>query len=97
MSNSFKKMTSSGLIKRLHHGMFIGIDDIHVQPGFNRRDDDAATRKANDELFDYLMNGCTVPPLEVYERDEGGVWIVEGHRRYGCYQRCREAGNPEAE
>lgn len=94
MANSFKKMTTSGVIKRLHHGMFISIDDIHIQPGFNRRDDDHATRQANDELFEYLMNGGTVPPLEVYERDEGGVWIVEGHRRYSCYLRCRDAGKP---
>lgn len=94
MSNSFKKMTTSGVIKRLHHGMFISIDDIHIQPGFNRRDDDETTRRANDELFEYLVNGGTVPPLEVYERDEGGVWIVEGHRRYSCYLRCRDAGKP---
>lgn len=94
MANSFKKMTSSKMIKRLHRGMFISIDDIHIQPGFNRRDDDEETRKANDELYDFLMNGGIVPPLEVYPRDEGGVWIVEGHRRYGCYLRCREAGKP---
>ncbi|WP_439412141.1 chromosome partitioning protein ParB [Enterobacter ludwigii] len=94
MANSFKRMTTSGVIKRLHHGMFISIDDIHIQSGFNRRDDDEATQRANDELFEYLMTGGTVPPLEVYERDEGGVWIVEGHRRYSCYLRCREAGKP---
>jgi len=32
--------------------------------------------------------------LEVVPRDEGGVWIVEGHRRHRCYVRCRNAGKP---
>lgn len=33
-------------------------------------------------------------PLEVKALDSGGVWIVEGHRRYRCYKRCRDAGQP---
>lgn len=94
VANSYKKMTTSKVIKRLHRGMFIGIDDIHIKPGFNCREDNERNRKANDELYEFLMNGGVVPPLEVYPRDEGGVWIVEGHRRYGCYLRCREAGKP---
>jgi len=40
------------------------------------------------------MNGGSVPPLEVIARDEGGVWVVEGHRRRRCYERCRAAGKP---
>lgn len=40
------------------------------------------------------MNGGSVPPLEVIARDEGGVWVVEGHRRRRCYARCAEAGKP---
>ncbi|MCP5656214.1 chromosome partitioning protein ParB, partial [Klebsiella pneumoniae] len=42
----------------------------------------------------YLMDGGSVPPLEVIARDEGGVWVVEGHRRRRCYARCAEAGKP---
>lgn len=87
-------MRLAGVIKRTDTGMFISLDDIHVREGFNIREDDERTRQANDDLFDYLMNGGVVPPLEVVARDEGGVHIVEGHRRYSAYQRCRDAGKP---
>ncbi|HDR2474176.1 TPA: ParB N-terminal domain-containing protein [Enterobacter soli] len=94
MANSFKQMTKSGLIKRTDTGMFISLDDIHVRDGFNIREDDERTRLANDDLFDYLMNGGVVPPIEVVPRDDGGVYIVEGHRRHLAYKRCRDAGKP---
>lgn len=93
-ANSFKLMTRSGIIKRTDTGMFISLDDIHVRDGFNKREDDERTRQADDDLFNYLMNGGSVPPLEVIARDEGGVWVVEGHRRRRCYARCAEAGKP---
>lgn len=93
-ANSFKLMTRSGVIKRTDTGMFISLDDIHVRDGFNKREDDERTRQADDDLFNYLMNGGSVPPLEVMARDEGGVWVVEGHRRRRCYARCAEAGKP---
>lgn len=94
MANSFKQMTKSGVIKRTDTGMFINLDQIHVREGFNKREDDDRTRQADDDLFNYLMNGGSVPPLEVIARDEGGVWVVEGHRRRRCYARCSEAGKP---
>lgn len=94
MANSFRQMTRGGVISRTDNGMFIHLDDIHVKPGFNKRLDDERTRQADDDLFQFLMNGGSVPPLEVISRDEGGVWIVEGHRRHRCYERCREAGKP---
>lgn len=95
MANSINQMIKSGIIKRTDAGMFISIDHIHVKPGFNKRDDnDERTRLADDDLFNYLMNGGQVPPLEVVARDDGGVWVVEGHRRRRCYARCKEAGKP---
>ncbi|MCU6327493.1 chromosome partitioning protein ParB [Enterobacter quasiroggenkampii] len=94
MANSFRQMTRGGVISRTDNGMFIHLDDIHVKPGFNKRLDDERTRQADDDLFQFLINGGSVPPLEVISRDEGGVWIVEGHRRHRCYERCREAGKP---
>ncbi|MCM7781206.1 chromosome partitioning protein ParB [Enterobacter ludwigii] len=94
MANSFKQMTKAGVIKRTDTGMFISLSDIHVREGFNKREDDERTRQADDDLFNYLMNGGSVPPLEVIARDEGGVWVVEGHRRRRCYARCAEAGKP---
>lgn len=98
MANSFRQMVKGEhpdgekFIKKLDSGMLIRLDDIHVKSGFNKREDDERTRLADDELFTFLMGGGIVPALEVTPRDEGGVWIVEGHRRHRCYARCREAG-----
>ena len=94
MANSFKQMTKAGVIKRTDTGMFIALSDIHVREGFNKREDDERTRQADDVLFMYLMTGGTVPPLEVIARDEGGVWVVEGHRRLRAYARCANEGKP---
>lgn len=95
MANSFRAMRKTGVISRSDNGMFISIDDIHIKEGFNSRDYNSPECVAADEdLFQHLMNGGTVPPLEVKALDSGGVWIVEGHRRYRMYLRCREAGMP---
>ncbi|MFH8134177.1 ParB/RepB/Spo0J family partition protein [Pantoea osteomyelitidis] len=94
MANSFKQMIKAGVIKRSDSGMFISLDDIHVKPGFNKREDDERTRQADDALFEFLLGGGIVPPLEVIAKDDGGVWVVEGHRRRRCYERCRAAGKP---
>lgn len=95
-ANSFKQMCHGAqkIIRRTDTGMFIALENIHVKPDFNRREDDERTRLADDELFTFLMNGGTVPPLECVPRDDGGVWIVEGHRRCRAFKRCQEAGKP---
>jgi len=94
MANSFKQMIKQKIISRPDSGMLISLDDIHVKAGFNKREDDERTQKADDDLFDFLMGGGTVPALEVKAREEGGVWVVEGHRRRRVYERCRTAGKP---
>lgn len=94
MANSFKKMIKEKIISRSDSGMFISLDNIHVKEGFNKREDDERTRHADDDLFAFLMAGGTVPAIEAVARDDGGVWVVEGHRRRRCYERCRAAGKP---
>ncbi|WP_208093559.1 ParB/RepB/Spo0J family partition protein [Serratia ureilytica] len=94
MANSFKQMAKDGTIKRPDGRMTMRIDDIHVEEGFNKRIESEQTKDDDERLFQHLMKGRPVPPLEVRVRDEGGVWIVEGHRRYRAYVRCREAGKP---
>lgn len=96
MANSFRKMAhgKDAIIRRTDTGMFMELANIHVKPDFNRREDDERTRQADDELFAFLMAGGTVPALECVPRDDGGVWIVEGHRRHRCFLRCQEAGKP---
>ncbi|WP_440530528.1 ParB/RepB/Spo0J family partition protein [Serratia nevei] len=94
MANSINKLIDDKIIKRGKNGLLIRLDDIHVQKGFNPREDSEASQAADDELFNHLSAGKPVPPLEVRPRDEGGVWIVEGHRRHRAYIRCRDAGKP---
>lgn len=94
LANSFKKMTKEGVIKRTDTGMFISLDDIHIREGFNKREDGDRTREAAEELFNFMLNGGRVPPLEVTAREEGGVWVVEGHRRTAAYTRLKESGKP---
>lgn len=94
MAKSFRDLRNEGIVKRTDNGMFIDLDNIHIKPGFNKRIDNERTREADEDLFQFLMKGGSVPPLEVIPRDEGGVWIVEGHRRHRCYARCRDAGKP---
>lgn len=94
MANSFKQMLKNGTIKRRDSGMFIKLENIHVQQGFNKRVDDERTQLADDELFQYILTGGTVPPIEVRPRDDGGVWVVEGHRRTAAFRRIQDDGKP---
>lgn len=95
MANSFKQMFKDGVIKRPDGRMLIRLDDIHIIEGFNPRDyNSEKCKEADESLFQHLMAGGSVPPLEVKALDSGGVWIVEGHRRYRMFLRCREAGQP---
>ncbi|TKI06392.1 chromosome partitioning protein ParB [Martelella alba] len=94
MVNSFKSMRLSGVIKRTDTGMFIKLQDIHIRDDIFNRVDDERTQQANEELFAFMQSGGTVPPLEVVPRDDGGVWICEGHRRTATYHRLAKAGKP---
>ncbi len=94
MANSINKLIDDKIIKRGKNGLLIRLDDIHIREGFNKREEDERTQAADDELFNYLSQGKPVPPLEVKPRDDGGVFIVEGHRRHRAFLRCREAGKP---
>lgn len=94
MANSFSKMIKSGVIKRTDNGMFIRLADLHEKPGFNKRDKDADWEAGIQELVAFLRAGGEVPPLEVYARDEGGAWIVEGHRRTVSFGILEKEGRP---
>ncbi len=94
MANSINKLIDDKIIKRGKNGLLIRLDDIHIQEGFNKRVESEYSRSADDELFNHLSQGKPIPPLEVWPRDEGGVSIVEGHRRHRAFLRCRDAGKP---
>ncbi|WP_454004947.1 ParB/RepB/Spo0J family partition protein [Alcaligenes sp. Marseille-Q7550] len=98
---TFKKMIGDKTIKRAD-AMKIRYQDLHIKPGFNLRiptdqlpENLRKEAEENDEqLFQHIMAGKPYPPLEVKPRQEGGVWIVEGHRRHMQIGRAIDAGAP---
>jgi ParB/RepB/Spo0J family partition protein len=51
---------------------------VHVEPGLNAR---AAEESELDGLVASIARHGVLQPLLVRERDEGGAWLVAGHRR----------------
>lgn len=92
--SSFKEMTKDGTIKRAD-AMKIGHADIHVEPGFNLRDTTSDEfREGIAALKAHIKRGGQVPALEVRPRDEGGVWLVDGHRRHIAFGELIAEGDP---
>lgn len=79
---TFRSMRGDGTVKR-GEANAIRLEDIHEEPGFNElgRDYDADFDQSVEELAAYLEAGGVVPPVEVRPRADGGVWLVDGHRR----------------
>ena len=91
MTNSNRKMFDSGEAKRAD-AVQVRYESIHVEPGFNLRQHDAAFEESIEALTLHIMDGGRFPPLEVRIRAEGGVWIVDGHRRHAAIGRALERG-----
>lgn len=93
MSNerSFNQMIKDGDIKRAD-AMKVRKEDFHEEPGFNWRIEGEDLEASIEELADFLISGGQVPDLEVRPREEGGVWIIDGHRRNRAYDRAIERG-----
>lgn len=90
---SFKEMTKAGDLVRAD-AQKIDYFNIHIEPGFNppgRNEEDEAD---DAELLDFIVKHgiFALPQLEVRPREEGGVWIVDGHRRHRQIGRAIAAG-----
>jgi ParB/RepB/Spo0J family partition protein len=90
---TFKQMIKDGTIKRAD-AMKVRYADLHVEPGFNLRDENEAFHENVLDLAAHIGNGGTYPPLEVRPRQEGGVLIVDGHCRHRAIGIAIEAGAP---
>ena len=88
-TKSFKQMIQAGEIKRAD-AMKVLLDDIHEEPGFNLRTEGEDLEASIRELGEYIAGGGIVPPLEVRVRPEGGVWVVDGHRRRRGFRYARD-------
>lgn len=92
-AKTFKQMVRDGEVKRAD-AMKIKLDDIHEEPGFNLRIEGEDLEQSINQLAAHVLDGGQVPPLEVRPREEGGVWLVDGHRRRRAYLKARAAGAP---
>lgn len=98
---SFRQKILSKEIKRAH-AMQVRYEDIYVEPDFNLRTplellegEELDNALADDQaLFEHIMAGGKLPPLEVRPRAEAGVWLVDGHRRHEQIGRAIAAGAP---
>lgn len=93
MSVSFKSMQREGIVKRAD-ARRMRWEDLHIEPGFNPEGRLDVDDEDNQSLLNYIMNGGYIPALEVRPREDGGAWIVEGHRRYTMIGVADKAGAP---
>ncbi|MCV0420089.1 MAG: ParB N-terminal domain-containing protein [Microbacterium sp.] len=78
---TFKEMRRTGEVKR-GEANSVRLGNIHEEPGFNLRDyEDPEFAQGIEELAEYIAGGGQIPPIEVRPREDGGVWLVDGHRR----------------
>ncbi|MBS6039958.1 MULTISPECIES: ParB/RepB/Spo0J family partition protein [Pseudomonas] len=80
MAKSFKQMIKDGEVRRAD-AMKVQLEDLHEEPGFNLRTEGEALEASINSLAEFVAAGGQIPPLEVRPRAEGGVWLVDGHRR----------------
>lgn len=80
---TFAQLIEKKVIKRGDKGLIIRIEDIHLRPGFNPREE--GERLHNDlktkAQFTFDNGMENMPQLKVEPREEGGVWAVDGHCR----------------
>ncbi|EQM71632.1 hypothetical protein L682_30085 [Aquipseudomonas alcaligenes OT 69] len=90
-AKSFKQMIRDGELKRAD-AMKARLEDLHEEPGFNLRAEGEDLEQSIAVLAEYLHQGGVVPPLEVRPRAEGGMWVVDGHRRRRAYLKLDAEG-----
>ncbi len=93
---SFKQKIAEKEIKRAD-AMKVRFQDLHEEPGFNLRIEDVDFQVSIDALAAHIAEGGQYPALEVRPRAEGGVFIVDGHRRKRAIGIAIERGAPLAD
>lgn len=83
MTVTINKLLEDKVIKRGDKGLSIKLQDLHIKPGFNPRRDTQRLREEIEAKARFTAeNGIeNMPQLKVTPREEGGVWVVEGHGR----------------
>lgn len=86
-THSFKSLRVAGVLKSrdLYR---VNVNDLVVVPGNNERDEDERFWTSIDQLHQYLLDGGTVPPIEVrVNPTTGATEVIQGHRRRLAYLR----------
>lgn len=108
--NSIAAMLKVRMITRNDKGMFIALENIHIDPAFNKRREGLKLQESIRRLANWLI--CPeaaargekklrdftqfLPQLEAYAHPDknGGVIIVEGHRRTLALRLLQAEGYP---
>jgi ParB-like chromosome segregation protein Spo0J len=90
---SITTMMRTGQLKRAD-ALKAKLEDLHVEPGFNWRDEGADLEQSINQLAAFIADGGQIPDLEVRPRADGGVYIVDGHRRHRALLQLAAAGHP---
>lgn len=88
---SFRQMTDEGTIKRADSEK-IEYCNLHIEPGFNPPGRTEEDDEDDEGLYRYICDGGIIPQMEVRPRPEGGVYVVDGHRRHKQIGRAIAAG-----
>lgn len=96
--STIAQMLANKTLKRTDQGMMIKLEDLHEKPGFNWRDEGEDLEATIEELAQFIMakgpndqtNLKNLPPVKIEPREEGGAWVVEGHRRRRALLRAIE-------
>lgn len=91
MMKSFKQMRVDGDLVRSDSEK-IQFKDLHIEPGFNAPGRTDGDDQDDEGLYLYIASGGRIPELDVRPREDGGVWIVDGHRRHKQIGRAIAAG-----
>ncbi|MGO4003710.1 ParB/RepB/Spo0J family partition protein [Pseudomonas fluorescens] len=91
MAKSFKQMIKDGDLRRAD-AMKARLEDFYEEPGFNLRAEGEELEQSIDALAEFIFAGGQIPALEVRPRAEGGMWVVDGHRRRRAFLKLDLAG-----
>ncbi|MBC2658589.1 ParB N-terminal domain-containing protein [Pseudomonas sp. MSSRFD41] len=91
MTKSIRQMITAGEVRRAD-AIKVRLEDIHEEPGFNLRTEGESLEASISALAEFIANGGVIPPLEIRPRADGGVWLVDGHRRRRALIKLDQAG-----
>lgn len=88
---SFRQLASEGLVKKkdLYR---VRLQDIQIEPGFNLRFVDSDLQDHIESIYQSILNGISIPPIEVRITEESTIVVVDGHCRFYGYQKAKESG-----